>query len=166
MSPDDVFNLFLLSIPFWIPAAIGFYLVGDRRNELSLMAGLLTLKPILTTPLWALIISSLEGSTVSDALISLLSMLPGASLTILALAIFRQQFSGSGAAPARLLILLDCMRWLNSGLCLGGANALSYNPATGALTCIFALIGLIFPTAYAVVALTTTLATQEHEMAG
>lgn len=33
-------------------------------------------------------------------------------------------------------------------------------------TCIFALIGLIFPAAYTVVALTTTLATQEHEMAG
>jgi len=158
---DNLFNLFFLSIPFWIPAAIGLYLVRHRQNELSLMAGLLTLKPIITTPLWLMIISFLQGRAVGEALIPLCSILPGASLTVLALVAFRSQFYGSGATPARVLIVLDCMRWINSSLCLGGIDALPYNQATGTLTCIFALIGLIFPTAYSVVALTTTLATNE-----
>jgi len=159
---DNLFNLFFLSIPFWIPAAIGLYLVRHRRNELSLMAGLLTLKPILTTPLWLMILSFLDGRAGGEALIPLLSTLPGASLTVLTLAIFRPLFFGSGATPARMLIALDCMRWINSSLCLGGINALPYNQATGTATCIFALIGLIFPTAYSVVALTTSMAANEN----
>ncbi len=155
-------NLFLISIPFWIPAAIGLYLVVHRRNDLSFMAGLLTLKPIITTPLWLVIISSLEGSTVGRALTPLCSILPGAGLTVLALAIFRPLFTGSKSTPARMLILLDCMRWINSCLLTGTGSLLySYYDATGPLICIFALIGLIFPTAYSVVALTTTLATNE-----
>ncbi len=160
MTLDNLFNLFFLSIPFWIPAAIGLYLVANRRNDLSLMAGLLTLKPIIATPLWLVIISSLQGSTVGDALIPLGSILPGASLTVLALAIFRPLFFGSRSTSARMLIVLDCIRWINSCL-LTGANFRPYKDAIGPLACIFALIGLIFPTAYSVVALTTTLVTHE-----
>jgi hypothetical protein len=173
MRPGDLFNLFLLSIPFWIPAAIGLYLVADRRNELSLMAGLLTLKPILTAPLWALMISSLasyinrpstQSSAVDSALLALWSILPGAGLTLLVLLIFRRLFFGSRSTWARVLILLDCVRWTNSGL-LTAANAMAYYDSIAPFVCIFALIGLFFPTAYAVVALTTTMATHEYERA-
>lgn len=158
MRPDNLFNLFLLSIPFWIPAAIGLYLVANRRNEFSLMAGLLTLKPILTTPLWLMIISALQGSAVIHALIPLFSILPGASLTFIAVAIFRRLFFGPMLTSAMLLIVLDCLRWINSGLLTAVGS--SYN-AIASMACIFGLIGLIFPTAYAVVALTTTLAANE-----
>jgi hypothetical protein len=153
-------NLFGLSIPFWIPAVIGLYLVANRRNELSLMAGLLTLKPILTTPLWLLIISSLQGAAGVHLFLPVLSILPGAGLTALAFVIFRSLFYGPRSTSAMLLIVLDCMRWINSGLLT--ATGSSYNVFSSS-ACFFAFVGLIFPTAYAVVALTTTMTTHEQE---
>ena len=125
------------------------------------MAGFLTLKPIITTPLWAVIINFLHGSAVDAQLIALWSILPGASLTALALVIFRRLFLSSKSILAMLLIVLDCIRWINSGL-LTATVFLPYNRATDTWTGIFAVIGLIFPTAYAIVALTTTLATREN----
>lgn len=155
-------NLCLLSIPLWIPGVIGLYLLANRRNELGLMAGLLTLKPILTTPLWVLIISFLQRDGVAAAPIALYSILPGASLTVMTLVIFRPLFFGSRSTLARMLILLDCMRWVNSYLLTRIASLpYGYSEAMGSMACVFALLGLIFPTAYAVVALTTTLATNE-----
>jgi len=156
-----IFIFFFLSIPFLIPAAIGLYLLTHRRNDLNLMAGFLTLKPIITTPLWAVIINFLHGSAVDAQLIALWSILPGASLTALALVIFRRLFLSSRSILAMLLIVLDCIRWINSGL-LTATVFLPYNRATDTWTGIFAVIGLIFPTAYAIVALTTTLATREN----
>ena len=172
VRPDTLIGLFFFSIPFWIPALIGLYLVAQIRNKLSLMAGLLTLKPIVTTPLWAAIfyyfsshyiLPSTQG--VGGALVALCSILPGASLTLLILVIFRHLLFGSRSTSAWVLILLDCMRWLNSGL-LTAAGSISYYDVTGPFACIFGLVGLLFPTAYAIVALTTTLATQEPGMGG
>lgn len=154
-------NLFFWSLPFLIPLAIGYHLLASRGDDLSLMAGLLTLKPIITTPIWVAIISLLQGSGVGDALIALCSILPGASLTILALLRFRPLFQDLRATPARMLIVLDCMRWINSGL-LAATGSISYYDAIAPLTCIFALIGLLFPSAYSLVALTTTLVTNER----
>ena len=172
MGPDHLINLFFFSIPFWFPAAIGLYLVARIRNKLSLMAGLLTWKPIVTTPLWAAIINYFGSNymlpstqVVSGALVALCSILPGASLTLLILVIFRRLFFGSRSTSAWMLILLDCMRWINSGL-LTAAGSISFYGVTAPFACIFALVGLLFPTAYAIVALTTTLATQEYEMTG
>jgi len=56
-----------------------------------------------------------------------------------------------------LLIVLDCMRWINSGL-LTVTVTLPYNAANNTWASVFALIGLIFPTMYSVIALATTLA--------
>ena len=160
MRPDNLFNLFLLSIPFWITAAIGLYLIKNRRNELCLMAGLLTLKPIITTPIWAKIAFSLEHSGISSGLMALCSILPGAGLTVLIFVIFRSKFYGLRATSARMLIVLDCLRWINSGL-LTMISSLLYDSAANC-ACILAFVGLIFPTAYSVVALTTTLETYEQ----
>ena len=155
---------FYLSIPLWIPAAIGLYLLTSRRKGLSRMAGFLTLKPIITTPIWAAIIGFLYGSAVDAQHIALWSILPGASLTVLALVIFRRLFLGSRSIWAMLLIALDCMRWTNSGL-LTVTVTLPYNAANNTWASVFALIGLIFPTAYAVVALTITMVTHGNETA-
>src|SRR5512146_675932 len=95
VRPDTLINLFFFSIPFWLPAAIGLYLVARIRNKLSLMAGLLTLKPIVTTPLWAAILYYFSSNyllpstqVVGGAIVALCSILPGASLTLLILVIF------------------------------------------------------------------------------
>lgn len=157
------FFLFYLSIPFWIPAAIGLYLLTSRQNALGRLAGFLTLKPIIATPIWVGILSLLHASAVDAQSIALWSVLPGASLTFLALVIFRRLFLSLSPRfiLAVFLILLDCLRWINSGL-LTFTASLPYNRTTDTFTGIFALIGLIFPTAYAVIALTITMLTHEH----
>ena len=148
-------NLFLYSIPFWVPAAIGLYLVAKRPTDLSLMAGLFTLKPIVTTPIWFAIISSLL-STPNEKLelAHFLSILPGASVTVMIVIVFRRLFSGPRSGSARVLLVLDCIRWLNSFLIVlpyGG------NTQSGSLVCIFAFIGLTMPTVFAVIALMISL---------
>lgn len=151
----SLLNLFLCSIPFWVPAAIGLFLVVNRPNELSLMAGLLTLKPILTTPIWFALISTLPSPVENLEPAHFLSILPGASLTFTIGFAFRGLLSGPRAGHARALLALDCARWLNSSLIFlpyGGDSV-----ETGSLLCIFALIGLTLPTVFAVVALATSL---------
>jgi hypothetical protein len=150
----DLLNLFLISIPFWIPAAVGLYLVITRRNELGLMAGLLTLKPILTTPIWFAILGTLPRPTYGLEPAHFLSILPGFSLTVLIAVLFRRLLFGSYAGSARVLLALDCARWLNSFLI-----SVQYNLTmdTQSLACIFALIGLALPTVFAVVALMLSL---------
>jgi hypothetical protein len=130
----------------------------------SVTLDILTLKPMITTPIWAVIISRLHGSSVDAQLIAVWSILPGAGLTVLALVIFWRLFFGSRALFAILLIVSDCMRWISSGL-LTVTITLPYNRAPDTRTGIFALIGLIFPTVYSVIALATTLATNEVQTA-
>ena len=151
----QILNLFLYSIPFWVPAAIGLYLVVKKPNDLSLMAGLLSLKPIVTTPIWFAIISTLHSPIDKLEPAHFLSILPGASLTLIIAFAFRHLFSGPRAGSARALLVLDCARWLNSFLI-----SLPYvgSVESGSLACLFALIGLTLPTIFAVVALTTSLA--------
>jgi len=148
----QILNLFLYSIPFWVPAAVGLYLVVRRPSDLSLMAGLLTLKPIVTTPIWVAIIRTLFASGPLKPA-HFLSILPGASLTLIIVLVFRHLFSGPRSGGARVLLVLDCARWLNSFLLI-----LPYgNVGIEALGCIFGIIGLTLPTVFAVVALTLSL---------
>ena len=152
----QILNLFLYSIPFWVPAAIGLYLVLKRPSDLSLMAGLLTLKPIVTTPIWFAIISTLHGPIGKLEPAYFLSILPGASLTLIIAFAFRHLFSGRGAGSARVLLVLDCARWLNSSLLIflfGGMES----GWLASLACVVPLIGLLLPTVFAVVALTLSL---------
>jgi hypothetical protein len=149
-----LFNLALYAIPFLIPAAFGLYLVANKPNDLSVMAGLLTLKPIVTTPIWFAIIGTLHSPVDKLEPAHFLSIVPGAGLTVITVLAFRPLFSGPRAGTARMLLGLDCARWLNSFLL-----NLPYGGITGggSLVCLFALIGLALPTVFAVVALTTSL---------
>lgn len=129
---------------------VGLYLVISRPAGLGLLAGLLTLKPIVATPIW---IAILEGFSVSVTTLEpahFLTLLPGAGLTIVIVFIFRPLFSGPTAGPARLLLALDCARWLNSFLLVLPFGS---SPGTDELPCVLALIGLALPTVFAVVAL-------------
>ena len=150
----QILNLILLSIPFWVPAAVGLYLVAKRSTDLSLMAGLLTLKPIVTTPIWFAILNTFHPYPNELGFANFLSILPGASVTVMIVILFRRLFSGPRAGGARVLLVLDCIRWLNSFLLIlpyGG------NTQIGSLVCIFALIGLTMPTVFAVTALMISL---------
>jgi hypothetical protein len=149
----QILNYFLGSIPFWVPAIIGLYLIVRRPSDLSLMAGILTLKPIVTTAIWLAIIRRLTADSPLQPA-HFLSILPGASLTLIIVLTFRHLCSGSKAGDARVLLMLDCARWLNSFL-----YVLPYdNTGIGVLTCIFSVVGLALPTVFAFVALTLSQA--------
>ena len=156
MQPTmNALNLLLCSIPFWIPAAIGVYLSANRPGDLRRMAGLLTLKPIVTTPVWLAILSGLLSSPNDKWMPAhFLSILPGAGVTIVIALAFRHLFTGPSAGRAKILLVLDCARWLNSFLMIlpygGGIQG-------GQLACVFAVIGLALPSVFAVVALTLTI---------
>jgi hypothetical protein len=150
----QILNLFLYSIPFWIPAAIGLYLVANAPDQFRRMAGLLTLKPIVATPIWFAIIYTLLPYSIHELEPAhFLTILPGASLTIVIVFMYRHVFTGPKAGSAKVLLALDCIRWLNSFLLIlpygGGTN--------GPLNCLFAFVGLTMPSVFAVVALTLTI---------
>jgi hypothetical protein len=157
----NALNFALLTLPLWIPGIVGLYLVITRPNDLSLMAGLLTLKPIATTPIWMALLAYFDRSTGNKMGLSYFyAILPGAGLTLVAAILFRHLFSGPGAGSALTLLALDCARWLNSFL----MSASGSNPRAGSLACVFALIGLALPTVFAVVALTTSLSTARESV--
>jgi hypothetical protein len=151
----------LCAIPFWIPMGIGFYLVLTRPNRLSLMAGLLTLKPIVATPIWlAILANSFNSVPHRIELAHFLSVLPGASLTLAVVIVFRSLFSGPRAGIARTLLVLDCARWLNSFFMVLPFSS----RGNGVFGVILALLGLTLPTVFAIVALTTSLLTRQESL--
>jgi hypothetical protein len=138
-----------LSVLYQIFPLAGLYLTLSRPRDLSLMAGLLTLKPIVTTPMWfGLVILSYFPPAGSRPLPNLITILPGAGLTLIALIVFRKVFSGPFAGAARTLLVLDCARWLNSYLML----RLGTTEGAQSFQCVLALLGLTLPVAFAVVA--------------
>jgi hypothetical protein len=150
----QLLNLFICSVPLWIPAAIGLYLYVNRPDDLGKMATYLTLKPIVTTPIWFAIIYTLLPPFIHKLEPAhFLTLLPGAGLTIVIVFMYRHLFRGPSAGSAIILLVLDCIRWLNSFLLIlpygGGTN--------GPLNCLFAFIGLAMPSAVAVAALALTL---------
>ena len=149
----QILNLFVCSVPLWIPAAIGLYLYVNRPDDLGKLATYLTLKPIVATPIWVAIISTLLPPAIHELEPAhFLTILPGAGLTIVIVLMHRHVFTGPRAGSAKVLLVLDCIRWLNSFLLIlpygGGTN--------GLLNCLFAFVGLAMPSVLAVVALILT----------
>jgi len=128
MEPGDFFCISLCIVPFLAPARAGFQLLAEGSDDdLTRMAGLLTLKPLLTTPLWIAIAAILGDpyqyrSSVLIFMPAVVAILPGACLTLVAAIRFRSTLSGPWAGKARLLLALDCVRWFNS-LLFGTASA-------------------------------------------
>jgi hypothetical protein len=104
-----------------IPALIGILLLGkyllskSAGRRFDLIAALLTLKPLVATPIWLMILNELFLSPdFTHAWRVALSIVPGAGLTAFIVLVFRSSFTASGISRTRLLLMLDCIRWLNS----------------------------------------------------
>ena len=137
-------------LPFIVPLIVGSYLLYKYKSEhdrMLLMAGLLTLKPILTTPIW-LLIASRTYNELQPQIAAFLGILPGASLTALTVLGFRSQFSGRHAGRAWTLLAFDSVRWINTFL---------YASTSMGVT---AILGLALPTIYALL-VTIVLGTYE-----
>ena len=125
-----------------------------KSDELSRMAGLLTIKPVITAPIWFGIMAAFEPSYDRLGPSHFLSILPGASLTLITAVAFRRLFSGPRARVAWVLLALDCARWLNSFF-------IYWPYGDGSLNCLSALCGLSMPTVFATIALTTALGAED-----
>ena len=130
-----------------MPAVIGIVLLAAYgRDPLSRMAAFFTLKPVVASPLWGAILVwtgsyNLNGSDPAF----LLSMLPGAILTLWIVWIFRSLFRGPQSRWALILLGLDGVRWSNSLF-----FSWSPHPVLGMVS---ASIATMLPTLYAFVAL-------------
>lgn len=141
---------------FLIPILIGLYLLFTHQDDrLRRMAGLFTLKPFATTPVWVSLITSGADRVVSGTWIS---TLVAALLTGLLVSYFRDLFSNPlTGSPARLLVGLDCLRWLNTFI-LVNLLAVSNNGSSllGVAALASILCGLLLPGIFALVAFNIT----------
>ena len=88
-----------------VPARLGIGLLTTNRNDpLSRMAAFFTLKPVVATPLWgAILIWTRSYNLNENGLAFLLSMLPGAILTLLIVWKFRPLVRGAQSRWAWIL---------------------------------------------------------------
>jgi hypothetical protein len=140
------------------PLIIGIVLLAKREKDvLRWFAGLMTLKPVIATPVWyAIVLGDLYSPSAELKLIA-----PGVGLTVLITLlcwrVFRDPHT-SGAAQR--LLLLDTARWVSSwmwSLLLKGAG----NPSSSvSCFCSAALVALALPTIFGFVALALV---EQHE---
>ena len=131
--------------PFMIaPLIIGKQLLArNSASALPQFAGWLTLKPLITTPIWLLLVGlTFSGDWFKPSPAYLLTALPGIIGTLIIVASYRSELCWSCGAEWVLLVL-DTVRWGCS--LLWGLSAQS-----NGLGC--ALIGLMLPSIYAGVA--------------
>jgi hypothetical protein len=151
-----MFIVFLVPILFPIltlPLIIGIYLL-TRASAFTFvrMLGVLTLKPIVATPLWLMIIAALgeaERAIVPNDFFLLAA--PGIVLTIVILIIYRSTLRPAFAAHLTTILILDALRWASSSFAFVSRGA--YGGAALGLLCfamptIFALVALWFARSY------------------
>jgi hypothetical protein len=147
-------SLLLCTAPSWVAIIIGLKLILKASgDDLTRMAGWLTLKPVLTTPIWFAILVALGDSPI-PFVPACISILPGVALTSVAAIVFWPTLCDPRARGARLLLVLDCLRWMNTFLLtLTGFLGSPYGLTdTGTFVCHSALLGLAMPTVFALVA--------------
>jgi len=149
----EILLLALLCMPTAIiPLIVGIHLIRrGADNPFAQFAGLLTLKPLLATPLWVMSASTLRYGETNGLP---LTLLPGAGLTLFLMLLYHTLLFGEDAVRAAWwLIVLDCVRWLNSFamLIMGGAYIRIPSEFLGT-NCILVVAALLLPTIFAWVA--------------
>ena len=139
----------ILIVPFFAGISI---LNNQRKTPLRIMAGILTLKPIVLTPILVMLDSTFYSLNPG------LAMSPAIIVTAVIVFAFRSLFFGYEARRAAwLLLALDTLRWLST-LGLSSVDFLS-DPVW--LFWLFGIPSIAMPTVFAVVAL--IIADQEAE---
>jgi len=139
--------LFPFVLPLLVlPLIIGGYLLSrSSPSPLTHFMALLTLKPLLATPLW-LILAQLSvmpfwTHPIPDVL---LQALPGISLTLLIVWVCRARLKGQPVGIITTLLVLDTLRW--------GSTVFSYTPDRPFGGESLFLLSLAMPSIFAVVA--------------
>jgi hypothetical protein len=130
MDPAQV-DKFLILFPRTIPAYILPVIIGSillarsKTNQLSRLAGVFTLKPLVATPIWLFIYlyTHLEGLPVVIEVFFLLLIAVG--LTGLIVLVFKPLLK-TETKMVSVLLVMDSLRWLNTALYLIFMGALTY----------------------------------------
>ena len=161
MAENITRSLIVCTAPFvLLPAAIGVYILFRyHTSPIAQLAGVLTIKPVIATPLWALVVSTVLADSDSGIFQPAywLSLLPGLGLTGLILLAFKSLLAKPNYRRSFvILLLLDSARWFNTFL--------YYLPWTGTtpLNGYGIFIGLAMPSVYAIVAL--SIAREHHKL--
>jgi hypothetical protein len=138
----EVLNYFCCASPFIIPLFLGIRVLSlHPESDFSRLAGWLSLKPIVATPIWLYLVDrTFSGDWSRPSPAYLVTALPGILLTLLIVAAHRSALT-SNPGGARFLLVMDTIRWGNSLLMV----SLSGSP----LTPIFIFVGLTMPTFFA-----------------
>ena len=160
---EGTLSIWEFIMPWLIPPGIIgllIFIYGKyRANDFARWAALLTLKPLVATPLWLLISqwyqTSHRGCEADPAYF--LTAAPGIGITLLLIFLFRKVVRGLRGKGVGVLLILDTIRWGNSILfypqCYGIGNRLEG---------IVIYTGLVLPTIFALVVLGLCFQ-QQHE---
>jgi len=141
--------LFPCTLPFLlVPLAIGAYLLSrSSTSPLTYFMALLTLKPLLATPLWLLLVQLSVDPTWTDPIPKVgLYSLPGIGLTLLIVWACRARLKGQPAGIIAILLVLDTFRWGSTVITQAGYRP---PPPTGE---ILFILSLTMPSIFAIVA--------------
>jgi hypothetical protein len=146
---NNVMAMALLILLFTWPAYVLPIIIGPvilrvfAGDPLGKMAGVFTLKPLVATPIWALIVVMGNDSKLSPDIRELLTLIPGIGLTLILVLVFRRLFE-TERNIAFILLGADALRWLTTFVFVK-----SHGDPGDALY----VAALIMPNAYAVLAL-------------
>lgn len=137
-----------------IPTLIGILLLGkyfafkSASRRFDLIAALLTIKPLVATPIWLLILNEpFPSADFTHAWRAALSIVPGAGLTAFIVLVFRSSFTAPGINKPRIILMLDCIRWLNSFFLVILFSTLALSDWF--LPVIMSWLGVLMPTIFA-----------------
>lgn len=145
----QIYNIFVAALVFASPAFVLPAILGPvilrlyRGDELSKLAGVFTLKPLLATLLWAFIYSLGITLDLPEGAVQILLLIPGIGLTMLIVLAFKRLFR-SETRIALVLLVVDALRWLNTFAWVRSRDVLE-SPLY--------MVALILPNAYAIMAL-------------
>ena len=112
MFPVTLILCLALAVPGWVGYSL---LQRTRAHDFRRFAGVLTLKPIIATPMW-LILAEPYLFTIVDTTDPryVLTIVPGISMTIIILWYFRHSLLSLNKLRVGLLIVLDTARWVST----------------------------------------------------
>lgn len=128
---------------FGLPLLIGLSLLGSHKSDFTRWAAYMTLKPLLATPLFILLMAVLSDSMRLSGANCLPLTLPGILLTVW----ITHRFAGDSFLnrpyATFLLLALDVLRWGSSSLLMTPGNHPSLEVLSYAMPAVFALTALV-----------------------
>lgn len=153
----DILNLICCASPFILPCFLGIRILGLASDDFSRLAGWLTLKPLIATPIWFFLVdATFSGDWSRPDPTYALTALPGIGLTFILALVFRSVFQSHASAVMGLLAL-DTVRW-------GSSFLMGLGLLPDPLKLLLAFIALAMPTVFALFAQVICTESPQHHI--